>query len=144
MNIRMDFPIYFTLQQARAMLPEVKSSLEKIMKLKKEINLLKSIKIDSNEKSIGAELALMELNQKYFKKMHIFYKELSELTKNGIVVKDVNDGLVDFYSKQGDTDILLCWKYGEPDINYWHYIDVGFAGRKSISLLEDNKSVKSN
>ena len=140
----MDFPIYFTLEQARSMLPEAKAKLEKMMGLKREINLLRSIKIESNEKAIGAELALMELNQKYFKKMHSFYKELAELTKKGIVVKDANEGLIDFFSKQGNRDILLCWKYGESNINYWHDTDTGFAGRKSISLLENNESLKSN
>jgi len=136
----MDFPIYFSLEQARAVLPEVKIRVERVIRLNREIAILKSVKIDADEQTIQTELALMELNKKYFKKMHLFYKEVADLTRIGIVLKDVNEGLVDFFSKLDDRDILLCWKYGEKDINFWHEVDAGFAARKSIKLLENYKN----
>ena len=68
--------------------------------------------------------------------MYLFYKELSEVTKLGAVVKDIDEGLVDFYSKYQGREILLCWKLGEKNIDHWHELNTGFNNRKHIKLLK--------
>jgi hypothetical protein len=50
----------------------------------------------------------------------------------GGLVKDVDEGLVDFPSKREGADILLCWRLGEDEIAHWHGEDEGFAGRKPL------------
>ncbi len=50
----------------------------------------------------------------------------------GCLVKDVEMGLVDFYTVMEDEPALLCWQYGEPAVSHWHGVDEGFAGRKAI------------
>jgi hypothetical protein len=50
----------------------------------------------------------------------------------GAQIKSLEDGLLDFPAKRGDDDILLCWRLGEEDIQYWHAADEGFAGRRPI------------
>ncbi len=50
----------------------------------------------------------------------------------GCVVKDVDLGLVDFPSIADGALMNLCWKYGEPSVEYWHRMDEGFACRKPI------------
>jgi len=50
----------------------------------------------------------------------------------GCVVKDLDQGLVDFPSRRGDATVLLCWRLGEPSIRYWHGLREGFAGRKPL------------
>ena len=50
----------------------------------------------------------------------------------GVLVKDVERGLVDFPARRGDEDVLLCWHVGEDEIGYWHGFDEGFAGRKRL------------
>ena len=50
----------------------------------------------------------------------------------GVLVKDLDRGLLDFPSRREGRDILLCWHVGEEEIRYWHGIDEGFAGRKPI------------
>lgn len=52
----------------------------------------------------------------------------------GAEVKSLEDGLLDFPAQRGDEVVLLCWKLGEDEINYWHRIDEGFAGRKPLPL----------
>jgi hypothetical protein len=54
------------------------------------------------------------------------------LTDAGVQVKDLGEGLVDFPSRRGDEDVLLCWKVGEPEIGFWHGLEEGFAGRKPL------------
>lgn len=50
----------------------------------------------------------------------------------GGIVKDLDQGLVDFLSKREEEDVLLCWRVGEEEIEYWHGLDEGFTARKPI------------
>ena len=64
---------------------------------------------------------------------------LEAIHAHGCVVKDLDQGLLDFYSLVGDRMIFLCWKLGEPEIAHWHTLDGGFATRQPLdkSPLED-------
>ncbi len=56
--------------------------------------------------------------------------------KKGIVVKGLDNGLIDFpHIRKNGEEVYLCWKVGEDDISYWHRIPDGFAGRKTIEEL---------
>jgi hypothetical protein len=61
---------------------------------------------------------------------------VDDLTRLGVEVKDVDEGLVDFPALRGGETVLLCWKLGEDEIGYWHTIDGGFAGRRPLPLDE--------
>jgi hypothetical protein len=50
----------------------------------------------------------------------------------GCLVKDVEQGLVDFYSMLDGEPVFLCWQFGEPGVTHWHPVDAGFAGRQPI------------
>jgi hypothetical protein len=50
----------------------------------------------------------------------------------GCLVKDLEQGLVDFYSLRDDEAVFLCWQFGEPAVAHWHPLDEGFGGRQPI------------
>ena len=50
----------------------------------------------------------------------------------GIVIKDVNTGLVDFLSERDGRDVYLCWRYDEPAVAFWHELEAGFGGRQPL------------
>ncbi len=50
----------------------------------------------------------------------------------GAQIKSLEEGLLDFPTRRGDDVVLLCWKLGENEIEYWHGLDEGFAGRKPL------------
>ena len=50
----------------------------------------------------------------------------------GAQIKSLEEGLLDFPSVRDGEEILLCWKLGEDEIQYWHGVDEGFAGRKRL------------
>jgi len=52
----------------------------------------------------------------------------------GVEVKSLQEGLLDFPARRGDEVVLLCWKLGEDEIQYWHRADEGFSGRKPLPL----------
>lgn len=50
----------------------------------------------------------------------------------GAQIKSLQEGLLDFPSRREGELVLLCWKLGEDEIEYWHGVDEGFAGRKPL------------
>lgn len=60
---------------------------------------------------------------------------VAEIAALGAEIKDFELGLVDFPMRVGSRTVYLCWKAGEPRIEYWHEIDAGFAGRRPLADL---------
>jgi hypothetical protein len=64
------------------------------------------------------------------------HAELNEIigrfTDQGVQVKDMDRGLIDFPAEVEGEDALLCWHVGEERIGYWHSPEDGFAGRKPL------------
>ncbi|MBA4180108.1 MAG: DUF2203 domain-containing protein [Anaerolinea sp.] len=50
----------------------------------------------------------------------------------GIELKDPERGLIDFYHQRGTEVVFLCYLLGERDIEYWHTLTGGFAGRQRL------------
>ena len=64
--------------------------------------------------------------------------DVKALKDTGCLVKDIDEGIVDWYASKGGRDVLLCWKLGEKEVAYWHDPEAGFAGRRPISeFFED-------
>lgn len=60
---------------------------------------------------------------------------LAEIEAREIVLRDIERGLVDFPSRHpGGRQVLLCWQLGEPDVEWWHLPEEGFAGRRPLPL----------
>jgi hypothetical protein len=60
----------------------------------------------------------------------------TDLNALGCQVKDLDTGLCDWWGRSGTKDVLLCWKFGEPWVAFFHDADAGFAGRRPVSELE--------
>jgi hypothetical protein len=56
-----------------------------------------------------------------------------ELLERGIVLRDLDRGLVDFPSLRDGREIFLCWQEGEDEVAFWHEVDAGFAGRRPLA-----------
>jgi hypothetical protein len=61
------------------------------------------------------------------------YKSIEQVEERGVMIKSVDEGLLDFPSKRFDEEVWLCWKMGEKEVKFWHKKDEGFAGRKPLS-----------
>jgi hypothetical protein len=57
---------------------------------------------------------------------------VERINEMGCLVKDLEQGLVDFYSLRDDEPVFLCWQFGEPAVSHWHPLDEGFASRQPI------------
>ena len=61
-----------------------------------------------------------------------FQSILLELKGLGVLLKDIDMGLVDFPSRRDGREIYLCWRKGEPRVAFWHDMDSGYAGRRPL------------
>ena len=130
----------FTLKEANDMVPRLNSIFENIFALNHRI---KSLTGDiENLSSIWGKDVLENghIDNEYYFSMvslrentfHEVVRQVTQLQSLGCIVKDVQNGLVDFYcEKEGDL-VFLCWKYGEERIRYWHTLDGGFRTRLEI------------
>ncbi|MBM3910392.1 MAG: DUF2203 family protein [Thaumarchaeota archaeon] len=128
---------YFTIASANKILPTVIEKFKKILKQKDEV-----IKI---EQELEASLVTPNtfenyvlLKQKLNSSVTKLYKDIEDLESTGVVIKSIDDGLLDFPSQRFDDEVWLCWKYGETEIKFWHEKDSGFNGRKPISVSNES------
>jgi hypothetical protein len=61
-------------------------------------------------------------------------RTVARIQELGVLVKDLDRGLIDFPALRGDEEVLLCWQVGEDDVSYWHGLEDGFAGRRPLPL----------
>jgi hypothetical protein len=59
-------------------------------------------------------------------------EQVGEVETMGGLIKDLEVGLVDFLWEKGGRDVLLCWRYGETELGFWHGMDDGFRGRQPV------------
>lgn len=75
---------------------------------------------------------LAEMQANYITRLN-YWVDL--ITEEGIVLRDLRTGLLDFPARQGNTEYYLCWQLGEPEIAYWHLFNDGKIGRKPLAVL---------
>lgn len=130
--------VYFTPQDVNKILPEIQKQFSQIILLRnKVISLQEDLQKKANE---GSKFSIfIAKKQQLNKAVYRLYKDIEGLEKRGIMIKSVDDGLLDFPSLRFDEEVWLCWKYGESEIKFWHGRDEGFMGRKplaSASIIE--------
>jgi hypothetical protein len=48
------------------------------------------------------------------------------------LLKDIEQGLIDFPHLRDGREVYLCWRSGEKEIRYWHELDAGAVGRQLL------------
>ena len=128
---------YFSITDANKILPTVikKFNYSKILK-NEIITIEQQIGLDSASKTSMQDNII--LKQKLNKKVTEFYQSIEDLESLGVVLKGLEQGLLDFPAKRFDEEIWLCWKEGETEIKFWHDKNSGFMGRKPISVSNES------
>jgi len=128
---------YFTTEQANELLPTI---------IKKfELTLAKKNNVAKIDQQLQASLSTTNNLEEYFSlKQNLnsaiteLYQAIEDLESMGVMLKSIDEGLLDFPSKRFDDEVWLCWKYGETEIKFWHEKDSGFSGRKPISVSDES------
>ena len=129
------WPLLFTVAEANALLPEIVPLLMEMRARKVELDAalatLETLTPAMRLNGHAAEARAVEA------RIHELSMELAagvdHLRDQGIEIKSIDHGLIDFPSVRGGRVVFLCWRLGEgPAIRYWHEIDAGFAGRQAL------------
>ncbi len=128
---------YFTTNEANQILPEVIKKFENALKKKNEVSKLEQ-KLQVILETTDKLDEYIPLKQKLNTAITQFYESSEVLEKTGVMIKSIDQGLLDFPSKKFDEDVWLCWKYGETEIKFWHDKDSGFMGRKPIDVSDES------
>ncbi len=128
---------YFTIKSANEMLPTIIEKFQKIKQEKNEVEKMEQ-KLQMNLSGASNLDDYVTLKQNLNASVTRFYISIEELEKTGVVLKGLEEGLLDFPSKKFDDEIWLCWKEGETEIKFWHEKDVGFNGRKPIDVNKES------
>jgi hypothetical protein len=121
---------YFTVAEANTLLPRVKAVVSDLLDARQRILDAQPDLWPVLEKAIGnggskkAGELLVE-----FERIESSVHALSEM---GCILKDINSGLVDFPTIRNGREVLLCWRYDEPEVGFWHDAEAGFAGRQPL------------
>lgn len=121
---------YFTLAEANALLPTLSTLMgdlqerrARVAQVRRELAPL----LDDQRSNVGNAYA-SQLVQDFIAIEHL----IDEIRGLGCELKDINAGLIDFLSQRGGRDVYLCWRYGEPSIQYFHELHTGFMGRQRL------------
>jgi hypothetical protein len=127
----------FTPDEANAALMELRPLVEEMVAAKRALDEAQERAEEVNARISGnggglppAELA--EVHDLVSRRATALARALEQIQSLGVVVKDLDSGLVDFPSVRDGEDVLLCWQLGEDDVAFWHRYEDGYAGRRPI------------
>lgn len=122
----------FTVEEANALLPSVRQILRRIQRSRRRLSGYRQVAklaAEAAEQGGGG----IEDGVLYATILTNLTAELAELEALGVQLKDFDRGLVDFPSLREGRVVLLCWQLGEGDqLEWWHDMDAGFAGRTPL------------
>jgi hypothetical protein len=121
---------YFTVEEANALLPKVEPLMAQLLERRARVTrsasqmqpLLEDVHSDVGSRD-ASELVL---------DFRAIERLVNKIQAYGCVVKDINVGLLDFLADRHGRDVYLCWRYGEPRIEFYHDLHNGFSGRQPI------------
>jgi len=130
-------PRYFTLAEANAALEELRPLAEQMVERRREL-----VDAQARRAALGAQVGtnggdltpsdFADADNELERAASSLARCVEQIQAAGVLVKDLDQGLLDFPSLREGEEVLLCWHVGEDEIRYWHGVEEGFAGRKPI------------
>jgi len=132
----------FTVEEANRLVAEIRPDLARLVETKREHDRLKA-KIDVLRlAAAGASpsnpdaVELVDLEQRRARLTGRISRGVAGIQRRGGLVKDLDRGLVDFYTLAGERLVFLCWKMDEAEILHWHTLEGGFENRQPLKRAE--------
>ncbi len=134
-------PRYFSLAQARALLPQVRPILRELQTLKRQLDEQRRAaaqlywKVRSNGHHLEQQArAVQAATSEVMDRIRAGAARLEALD---VELKDLDLGLVDFRARRQGREVYLCYRVDEDDIRYWHELDAGYAGRQPLTAEDE-------
>lgn len=123
-------PRYFTVEEANQALDVIRPLVRELLEIRSGILARKQDLWPMVEKAVGngGSRAMSEIALEFAQ----IEKLIQDIQSTGAFMKDVNSGLIDFLAQRDGRDVFLCWRFDELNVQYWHEINAGFAGRQAL------------
>jgi hypothetical protein len=123
------FHKHYTREEARALLPQIRTWL-------RQLNEQRAL-AEKLEKRLGQSVQAGEDRggetvNRLIKAMAAIKEGVQEFEQREIQIKDLERGLIDFPALIGNREVFLCWEQDEEDIEFWHDLESGYAGRERL------------
>ncbi len=121
---------HFTVAEAEAMLPQLESTLGRLREQRDRLtdSELHTALAGAAPGNGGGEPG-REVGEAFLEVRNL----LAELEAAGVIVRDLDRGLVDFPAILEGREVYLCWERGESEIAWWHDLEAGFGGRQPLA-----------
>ena len=120
---------HFTREEANALLPQLNSMLTQLREAKDELT-------DTEAHEALSEAAATNGGGDEGRQVGVAFLEvrriLEMIEQAGIVLRDIDRGLIDFPALLDGREVYLCWELGEDEVAYWHELETGFGGREPL------------
>jgi hypothetical protein len=120
---------HYTREQARSLLPQIRAWLVQLRHLREQVE--KADRRLEQLLAVGSDAGGGTVND-WVRALANLKNILQEFDARQIQVKDLERGLVDFPAILAGREVFLCWEQDEEDIEFWHDLDTGFAGRERL------------
>jgi hypothetical protein len=120
---------HFELEEANALLPQIEPSLVALRDARDQLTdaELHELLTDAAPTNGGGN-AGRQVGEAFLRVRGL----LAELQGLGIVIRDLDRGLIDFPAIIDGREVYLCWELGEDEIGYWHDLESGYGGRRPL------------
>ena len=127
----------FTLEEARGLVDWLENIFRSVDPIRNRLTELgeqiRKIQTGIASNGGGASNEQFEMYQRDFDETaHRIEELIKPINDKGILVKSIQQGLVDFPSIREGREVYLCWQLGEQSVMFWHEVDIGFMGRKPL------------
>mgnify|MGYP001609171373 CR=1 FL=1 len=128
---------HFTLEEANTLVSWLQELFTAVLEMRERVvqamSAMRDLSIRARSNGGGtADRELAEREKELTRLNEALQERLEQVNRRGIVVRDIDRGLVDFPALREGREIHLCWLLGEDRIGFWHEPDAGFAGRKPL------------
>ena len=125
----MQFKKHYTLDEARGLLPQIRLWLADLNRARQQTTRYEER--SGPQLTAGADLGGPAVHD-WLQNLARIQRLLLEFHEREIQVKDLERGLIDFPAILGGREVFLCWEQDEEDIEHWHDLDTGYAGREKL------------
>lgn len=137
------FMVHFTLDEANALLPWVRGIFTRVQALLQELARVVADPPEAmprgfangNGHGHGSPPPPLSDEERQ-ERLDTVNALLRQVLERGIVIQDVERGLIDFPALRGAGEVLLCYELADGErIGFWHGLHDGYAGRRPIEEL---------
>ena len=120
---------HFTRDEANALLPQVEPLLRSLRDARDRLTDSEAHEVLAEAAPANGGGASGRLVGDAFLEVRGLLAQIQEL---GIVIRDIDRGLIDFPAIIDDAEVYLCWQLDESEIEFWHDLESGFGGRQPL------------